>query len=101
LHSDSKQIWYSKSAENKGSNFVSYNNPEVDKLIDQATAELDGEKYFKLNQKIGALIYDDQPYAFVVEIPGFMAGFQTRKVASQKWVQKYDMKPAYRMYYAP
>lgn len=101
LHSDSKQIWYSKSSENKGSNFVSYNNPEVDKLIEQATSELDGDKHFKLNQKIGAMIYDDQPYAFVVEIPGFMAGFQTRKVASKKWVQKYDMKPAYRMYYAP
>ena len=90
LNSDSKQIWHSKSAENKGSNIVGYNNPETDKLIEQATAELDVQKHFKLNQKIGALIYDDQPYAFLLEVPGFIAGFQNNKLKAKKWVMKFD-----------
>ncbi len=90
LHSDSKQIWHSKSAENKGSNYVSYSNPEVDRLIEQASSELDGAKHFKLNQKIGSLIYEDQPYAFVAEVPGFMAGLRREKIKAKKWVMKYD-----------
>ncbi len=90
LNSDSKQIWHSKSAENKGSNIVGYNNPDTDKLIEQATAELDVQKHFKLNQKIGALIYDDQPYAFLLEVPGFIAGFQNNKLKAKKWVMKFD-----------
>lgn len=90
LHSDSKQIWHSKSAENKGSNYVSYSNPEVDRLIEQATTEMDGAKHFKLNQKIGSLIYDDQPYAFIAEVPGFMAGLRREKIKAKKWVMKYD-----------
>jgi hypothetical protein len=90
INSDSKQIWHSKSAENKGSNIVGYNNPETDKLIEQATAELDVQKHFKINQKIGALIYDDQPYAFLLEVPGFIAGFQNNKIKAKKWVMKFD-----------
>ena len=62
--------------------------------------ELDGAKHFKLNQKIGAMIYDDQPYAFLLEVPGFIAGFQTRKVHSKKWAMKYDSTPAIPMYSA-
>ena len=90
FYPDSKQIWHTSSWANKGSNAVGYSNPEVDKLIDQATDEVDVAKHFKLNQKIGAMIYDDQPYAFLLEVPGFMAGFQSHKVNAKKWVMKYD-----------
>ena len=101
LHADSKQIWHSKSWLNKGSNYIGYSNPEVDKLIEQASSELSGAKHFKLTQKIGAMIYDDQPYAFLVEIPGYIAGFQTRKVKAKKWAMKYDSKPNLPIYAAP
>jgi peptide/nickel transport system substrate-binding protein len=90
LHSDSKQIWHTRSAENKGSNYASYSNPEVDRLIEKAEVELDGAKHFKLNQKIGSLIYDDQPYAFIAEVPGFIAGFRREKIRASKWVMRYD-----------
>ena len=100
LQSDSKQIWHSKSWENKGSNAVGYSNPEVDKLIEQASAEVDAAKHFKLNQKIGTMIYDDQPYAFLIELPGYIAGFQTRKVKAKHWSMKYDSTPAIWMYSA-
>ena len=90
LHPDSKQIWHSKSAENKGSNFVSYSNPDADKLIEQATSEINPEKHLKLNQKIGALIYEDQPYAFLVETPGVIYGLKRDKFKAKKWIYKYD-----------
>jgi peptide/nickel transport system substrate-binding protein len=101
LHSDSKQLWHSKSWLNKGSNYIGYSNPDVDALIEKANAELSGAKHFKITQKIGALIYDDQPYAFLVEVPGFIAGFQTRKVKAKTWAMKYDSKPNIPIYAAP
>ncbi|MBC7398028.1 MAG: hypothetical protein H7333_11345, partial [Bdellovibrionales bacterium] len=100
LNADSKQIWHSKSFENKGSNAVGYSNPEVDKLIEKASEELNVQKHFLLNQKIAAMIYDDQPYAFVLEVPGYMAAFQTRKVKAKKWAMKYDGSAPIWMYSA-
>ena len=93
------QIWHSKSYENNGSNFVGYSNPEVDKLIEQSRDVLDKAKYLKLIQKIGALIYDDQPYAFIMELPGFIIGGNNRTKAN-KWALKYDNYPPLYQYYA-
>jgi peptide/nickel transport system substrate-binding protein/microcin C transport system substrate-binding protein len=44
VESDPKQIFHSSSANKGGSNYGSYSNPEVDKLIDQGRAELDPAK---------------------------------------------------------
>jgi peptide/nickel transport system substrate-binding protein/microcin C transport system substrate-binding protein len=98
LYSDSKQIWHSKSELNRGSNFVAYSNPEADKLIDQASSETDIKKHYALNQKIAKIIYDDQPYAFLVETPGFMAGLKRDKLKSAKWALRYDDVPPVWMY---
>jgi peptide/nickel transport system substrate-binding protein/microcin C transport system substrate-binding protein len=65
VDNDPKQIWHSKSAGKGGSNFISYNNPEVDKLIDEARAELDKKKRIPLYRKIYELIAADVPYAFL------------------------------------
>lgn len=98
LYSDSKQIWHSKSEQNRGSNFVAYSNPEADQLIEQASSETDVKKHYAINQKIAKLIYDDQPYAFIVETPGFMAGFKRDKLKSPKWALRYDDVPPVWMY---
>ncbi len=60
---DPKQIWHSASQKG-GSNFIGYNNPEVDKLIDEARTLLDFKKRQKVLQKVFKLIADDVPYAF-------------------------------------
>jgi ABC-type transport system substrate-binding protein len=99
MNSDSKQIWHSKSYDNKGSNYVGYSNPEVDALITESEKQLDPNKRFKITQKIGALIYDDQPYAFIVEVPGFMLGVHS-KVKAKKWAMKYDSDVPLWMYSA-
>lgn len=58
---DPKQIWHSSSA-NGGSNFIGYNNPEVDKMIDEARLEVNREKRLKLLRKIYEKIAEDAPY---------------------------------------
>lgn len=62
---EEKQLWHTDSIANAGSNFVSYSNPEVDKLIDQARELLDRKKRLPLVRKIDELIAADQPYAFL------------------------------------
>ena len=99
LYPDANQIWSSKSYENKGSNSTAYNNPKVDALIADSLKELDVKKRFKIMQQMGSLIYDDQPYAFIVEIPGFIMGSHA-KIKAKKWALKYDDAPALWQYSA-
>jgi ABC-type transport system substrate-binding protein len=89
LNSDVTQIWASKSYENEGSNFIGYKNDEVDRLAAAADAELDVQKHFKIVQKVGAILYDDQPYVFLLELPGFLMGVSSKLKAS-KWYFKYE-----------
>ncbi|MBC7420817.1 MAG: peptide ABC transporter substrate-binding protein [Bdellovibrio sp.] len=65
VEDDPKQIWHSTSAGKGGSNYISYNNPEVDKLIDQARSELDKPKRTALFKKVYGAIADDVPYIFM------------------------------------
>jgi len=62
---DPKQIWHSSSAEKGGSNYGSYSNPEVDKLIDQGRSELDAKKRTEIFKKAYTLIAEDVPYVFM------------------------------------
>jgi peptide/nickel transport system substrate-binding protein/microcin C transport system substrate-binding protein len=62
---DGKQIWHSTSAVPGGSNFIHYKNPEVDKLIDKARAELDEKKRTSINRKIYRMIAEDAPYLWM------------------------------------
>ena len=62
---DPKQVWHSQNAVKGGSNFVGYKNPEVDKMIDEARAELDKEKRKAILRKVYKTIADDVPYLFM------------------------------------
>ncbi len=65
VYNDPKQIWSSSSNSKTGSNFISYSNPEVDRLIDQARVELNTKKRLPLMHKIFSLIRNDYPYIFL------------------------------------
>lgn len=65
VDNDPKQIWHSSSIGKGGSNFISYSNKEVDKLIDKAREELDKQKRIPLYREIYRKIADDAPYAFM------------------------------------
>lgn len=65
VESDPKQIWHSTSNGKGGSNYISYSNPEVDKLIDEGRGELDQAKRAKIFKKVYTLIAEDVPYIFM------------------------------------
>ncbi|RPI17157.1 MAG: hypothetical protein EHM58_10225 [Ignavibacteriae bacterium] len=63
--SDPYQIFHSSQMEGEGSNYISYNNPESDKLIEAYRSETDEGKRIELIKKWQKVIYEDQPYTFL------------------------------------
>jgi len=62
---DLTALFHSKSMRPKGYNFVSYSNPEVDRLIDEALGRTDLPSARGLWDRVQGLIYADQPYTFI------------------------------------
>ena len=58
-------IWNSKKTAEHELNFISYKNPEVDKLLDDAAATYERKKRKKLYDKFQEIIAEDQPYTFL------------------------------------
>lgn len=89
VEGDPKQIFHSTSSAKGGSNYGSYSNPEVDKLIDQGRGELDGAKRTEIFKKAYTMIADDLPYVFL-----FNRKFEyyaiSKKVKSPGDTFKYD-----------
>ncbi|MEW6357361.1 MAG: peptide-binding protein [Planctomycetota bacterium] len=61
---DVYEIWHSSQIP-KGFNFVGYNNPDVDRLLEEGRLEYDREKRKNIYFKIHELIAEDQPYTFL------------------------------------
>ncbi|MGZ3808003.1 MAG: ABC transporter substrate-binding protein, partial [Bacteriovorax sp.] len=59
---DPKQIWHSSSIANAGSNYVSYKNPKVDQLIDEARVTMDKQVRVKKLREVYRMIAEDVPY---------------------------------------
>ena len=57
----SENIW----ATGAGRNFVSYSNPEVDRLFAEGRRELDRSKRAEKYGRIQEILYDDQPYTWL------------------------------------
>jgi microcin C transport system substrate-binding protein len=96
---DPKQIWHSESSKPGGSNFISYSNKEVDKLIDSARQEMNKEKRKLMWQKISKLIADDAPYAFMFNMK-YDLYLLNKRVGFDKPTYKYDLSYPY-FYMAP
>jgi peptide/nickel transport system substrate-binding protein len=73
VESDPYQIWHSSQIE-KGSNYVRFNNPEADGLIEQARQTLDADKRNELYHRFHRIIHEEQPYTFIYTRPeqGFL-----------------------------
>ena len=87
IYPDARQMWHTDSIQS-GSNYSSYSNPEVDKLIDQSNLEFNPKKREKLLQAIGLRLYQDIPYLFLVERKSILQGLNSR-LKSPKWVERY------------
>jgi ABC-type transport system substrate-binding protein len=62
---DQYQIYHSSQSKNEGSNYISYNSPEADKLMLEYRAEFDETKRAEILKKIQKVMYDDQVYTFL------------------------------------
>jgi peptide/nickel transport system substrate-binding protein len=69
VEEDPYQIWHSSQMANRGSNFISFNNPEADKLIEEARRTLDRSKRNNLYRRFHQIIHEEQPYTFVYTRP--------------------------------
>jgi peptide/nickel transport system substrate-binding protein len=58
-------IWNSKKTAETELNFVTYQNPEVDRLLDEGAATYDANERKKYYDKFQEIIAEDQPYTFL------------------------------------
>jgi peptide/nickel transport system substrate-binding protein len=68
VEQDPYQIWHS-SQRQSGSNYVDFNNPEADALIEQARQTLDPDKRNALYHRFQRILHEEQPYTFVYTRP--------------------------------
>ncbi|WFP52202.1 peptide-binding protein [Methylomonas sp. EFPC3] len=66
IETDLYQAFHSSQAISKGDNFIGYQNPELDKLIDTARRTVDEGKRMPLWQQAERILYEDQPYTFLM-----------------------------------
>jgi peptide/nickel transport system substrate-binding protein len=62
---DQYDIWHSSKTREKEFNFVSYNNPEVDELLEKGRRTFDIEERKKAYFKIQEILADELPYIFL------------------------------------
>ncbi len=62
---DIYQMFHSSQMKDNGDDCMSYQNPELDKLIEQARSTVDEEKRMPLWQKCSLILHEDQPYTFL------------------------------------
>jgi len=65
LDPDSYDIWHSSKTGEGEFNFVGYNNPQVDRLLEQARRTFDQEERKSCYHRIQEIIYREQPYMFL------------------------------------
>lgn len=87
---DPKQVWHSSSIQGAGSNFISYSNKEVDRLIDESRKLYEKEKRIPLLQKVHSLISSEHPYIFFTN-QKYVLYSTTKRVKRQKDTYQYGI----------
>jgi len=62
---DPYMFWHSDSDKKGGFNLVGYNNPKMDRMIEESQSLIDREKLSKIWQEMFKMIVDDNPYLFL------------------------------------
>ena len=62
---DQYSLWHSQQTAPRQYNFLSYNNPEADKLFEEARTTFDIEKRKKMYHEIQDIMYEDPPCIFL------------------------------------
>lgn len=66
------QLWHSTQAA-QGSNFIGFQNPEADRLIEKARVEFDPARRAVMYKKLHSLIHYEEPYTFLFISPSLVA----------------------------
>ncbi len=94
--SDPYQIWHSSQAENRGSNYIGYKNPEFDEMIEKARVEMDYDKRMEYWHRAHAILNEDQPYTFLFNRPTLI--FMDDRFEN---VREHKMRMFYTEWYVP
>ncbi len=101
-------IWNSKKTGENQLNFISYDNPEVDKLLEEGVSTYDRDERKKYYDRFQEILAEDQPYTFLFvpeSLPIISARFHGIEPAPRgisynfiKWyvpkqLQKYQIQP--------
>lgn len=62
---DQYEIWHSSKTGEHEFNFISYNNPEVDDILDRARKTFDREERKRLYYRFQDILAEEQPYTFL------------------------------------
>ncbi|HMA97636.1 MAG TPA: peptide-binding protein [Polyangiaceae bacterium] len=65
---DPMQVWHSSSIQG-GSNYVGFSSERADRLIEVARTEFDEERRNALYRELGRILYDEQPYTWLLTRP--------------------------------
>ncbi len=74
---DCYQLFHSSQTAEHQFNFVSYKNPQMDRLLIEGQQTMDVEKRKKIYWKIQAILHEDQPYTFMV-VPNHLVAVHKR-----------------------
>jgi peptide/nickel transport system substrate-binding protein len=77
IPSDPYQIWHSSQIGNKGSNYVGFNNPRADQLLEMNRVEFDEQKRIAYMREFQQIVAEEQPYVFLWT-PLYPAAYNTR-----------------------
>jgi peptide/nickel transport system substrate-binding protein len=88
---DAYEIWHSSQIE-KGFNFISYKNPEMDRLWEEGRREYDTEKRKKIYWRIHEGLAEDQPYTFLY-VPLSISALQKKFFLLEKdWIGRENIR---------
>jgi peptide/nickel transport system substrate-binding protein len=65
LDPDQYNIWHSSQQAPGQFNFIGYNNPRIDKLLEQGRLELDPEKRMKIYHEFARVLLEDSPIVYL------------------------------------
>ncbi len=65
LDPDQYSIWHSSQQAPGQFNFIGYNNPTIDKLLEQGRLELDPDKRMKIYHEFARVLLDDSPIVYL------------------------------------
>ena len=69
---DPYQIWHSSQSE-AGSNYIGFNNPEADDLIERARISFDKDERVRLYRRFHEIQHEEQPYTFLLTSKALLA----------------------------